>query len=129
MSEIEHAELCLGLLILPYVFGAEVWPNGIRSFGSALSQSFHWFFFFGVNKGVPPLLERTNNWGAFFFFAGWCVIAFVYVWACVPEIAGADIEDFDALFEGSWFMAFKARKIMSQRRQNIIEGRHAQKQV
>lgn len=112
-----------GLLVLPYVFGAEVWPNGIRSFGSALSQTFHWLFFFGVNKGMPGLLKQTNNWGAFLFFAGWCFLALIYVYLVVPELAGADIEDFDALFEGSWFIAFRQKKILSQRRQHVIDGR------
>ncbi len=33
--------LCLGLFILPYVFGGELFPNRLRSFGGALSQCFH----------------------------------------------------------------------------------------
>jgi len=57
-----------GLLILPYVFGGELWPNRIRSFGSALSQCFHWLFFYAMNVSLPSLLARTNNWGAFIFF-------------------------------------------------------------
>ncbi|KAG7141684.1 quinate permease like protein [Verticillium longisporum] len=31
----------VGLFILPYVFGGELWPNRIRSFGRALGQTFH----------------------------------------------------------------------------------------
>jgi MFS family permease len=30
-----------GLFVLPYVFGGELWPNRIRSFGGAISQCFH----------------------------------------------------------------------------------------
>ncbi|KAF9733451.1 MFS quinate transporter [Paraphaeosphaeria minitans] len=36
-----------------YVFGAELSPNNITSFGSALTQTFHWLFYPGVNKGTP----------------------------------------------------------------------------
>jgi hypothetical protein len=32
----------IGLYSLPYLFGAELWPNKIRSFGGASSQCFHW---------------------------------------------------------------------------------------
>ena len=31
----------IGLFILPYVFGGELWPNQIRSLGGAISQCFH----------------------------------------------------------------------------------------
>ncbi|PSN61689.1 putative sugar transporter [Corynespora cassiicola Philippines] len=101
----------VGLLVLPYVFGAELWPNNIRSFGSALSQCFHWLFYFGVNKGTPSMLSSMHNWGTFLFFAGWCFISLVYVFVAVPETAGLSLEHIDALFEGPfWQMHGKARK-------------------
>ncbi|EMC93429.1 hypothetical protein BAUCODRAFT_26720 [Baudoinia panamericana UAMH 10762] len=119
----------IGLLVLPYVFGAEVWPNQIRSFGSALCNAWHWFFFFGVNKGVPSLLARTNNWGAFLFFAGWCFIAWVYVYLTVPELAGENLEDFDALYEGPWYTAFRrSTKSMPVSAENVIEGQPVRKE-
>ncbi|KAI0484989.1 general substrate transporter [Xylariaceae sp. FL0804] len=98
----------VGLLILPYVFGGELWPNRIRSFGSAMSQMFHWLFYYGVNAGMPSLLSQTNNWGAFIFFAAWCLIALTYVYVMVPEIAGLSVEELDAIFEGGWFNAFRS---------------------
>lgn len=100
----------IGLLILPYVFGAELWPNRIRSFGSALSQMFHWLFFYGVNAGTPSILSKMDNWGAFIFFAGWCFIALIYVYLMVPEVAGLSMEEMDALFNGPWFNAYRRAK-------------------
>ncbi|KAI1492293.1 general substrate transporter [Biscogniauxia mediterranea] len=100
----------IGLLILPYVFGAELWPNRIRSFGSALSQMFHWLFFYGVNSGTPSILSSMNNWGAFLFFAGWCFVALIYVALMVPEIAGLSMEEIDEVFKGPWFNAYKRGK-------------------
>ncbi|KAJ8117059.1 hypothetical protein OPT61_g1659 [Boeremia exigua] len=101
----------VGLLVLPYVFGAELWPNNIRSFGSALSQCFHWLFYFGVNKGTPSLLKSMHNWGTFLFFAGWCFIALLYVYVAVPETSGLSIEATDKLFEGPfWQMSRQAKK-------------------
>ncbi|PVH98534.1 general substrate transporter [Periconia macrospinosa] len=101
----------VGLLVLPYVFGAELWPNNIRSFGSAFSQAFHWLFYFGLNKATPSMLSQMDNWGTFLFFAGWCFISLVYVYVAVPETAGLSLEALDSLFEGSfWQMNSKARK-------------------
>ncbi|KAF7191274.1 putative quinate permease [Pseudocercospora fuligena] len=100
----------VGLLVLPYVFGAEVWPNQLRSFGSALAQTFHWLFFFGISRGTPSILSSMDNWGAFLFFAGWCFVSLVYVYLVVPETAGQSLEEIDELFEGSWFMAWRSDK-------------------
>ncbi|KAL3457656.1 general substrate transporter [Aspergillus heterothallicus] len=103
----------IGLLILPYIFVSELWPNQLRSFGAALTQFFHWWFFFGVNKGVPSLLSSTDNWGAFLFFAGWCFLALVYAFCVVPETAGVPLEKLDELFEGPWWNTWKRSKIAS----------------
>ncbi|KAJ5273487.1 hypothetical protein N7478_008612 [Penicillium angulare] len=97
----------IGLLILPYIFGGELWPNRIRSFGSAFCQMFHWLFFYGINAGTPSLLDDTNNWGAFIFFAAFNCIAIAYVFFMVPEIAGLGVEEMDSLFRGPWFKAYK----------------------
>ncbi|KUL84540.1 hypothetical protein ZTR_08745 [Talaromyces verruculosus] len=102
----------VGLLVLPYVFVSELWPNQIRSFGAALTQTFHWLFFFGVNKAVPSLLSNTHNWGAFLFFAGWCFLALIYAFLVVPETAGVDLEKLDALFEGPWWNQYKRPKAL-----------------
>ncbi|EXA30895.1 hypothetical protein FOVG_17771 [Fusarium oxysporum f. sp. pisi HDV247] len=93
----------VGLLVLPYVFGAELWPNSIRSFGSALSQAFHWLFYFGINRATPSILSSMDSWGAFIFFAGWCLVALIYVFFAVPETAGLPLEHIDALFECPWW--------------------------
>ncbi|KAI0016590.1 putative sugar transporter [Xylariomycetidae sp. FL0641] len=86
----------VGLLILPYVFGAELWPNRIRSFGATFAQCFHWLFFYGINAGTPSLLTRTNNWGSFPLLRS--------------LIAGLSVEEIDGLFKGSWFNAWKRAK-------------------
>ncbi|CBF80575.1 hypothetical protein AN8448.2 [Aspergillus nidulans FGSC A4] len=99
----------VGLYILPYVFGGELWPNRIRSFGSALGQCFHWLFMFAMAYGTPSLLAQTNNWGAFIFFAAWCFVALVYVYLMVPETSGLSVEAMDKVFEGPWFNA--ARRV------------------
>ncbi|KAF2011988.1 putative transporter [Aaosphaeria arxii CBS 175.79] len=101
----------VGLYTLPYLFGAELWPNRIRSFGGALSQGFHWLFYFGITKATPALLNAMNQWGAFVFFVAWCVVALIYSYIMVPETAGRALENMDALFEGPWWAMRKAAKV------------------
>jgi hypothetical protein len=97
----------IGLYALPYLFGAELWPNRIRSFGGALSQGFHWIFYFAITKATPSMLSSMDQWGAFLFFAGWCLIALVYCFIMVPETAGRSLENIDALFEHPWYLIRK----------------------
>ncbi|KAJ5287024.1 general substrate transporter [Penicillium angulare] len=54
------------LYSLPYLFGAELWPNKIRSFGGELSQCFHWIFYFAIKEATPSMLNSLHQWGAFF---------------------------------------------------------------
>ncbi|TPX13735.1 uncharacterized protein E0L32_005938 [Thyridium curvatum] len=97
----------VGLFVLPYIFGGELWPNHLRSFGGAVSQTFHWLFIYAVKYSIPSLLKTTDNWGAFLFFAGWCFLGLVYVFFMVPEVSGLTVEEIDHLFKGSWFTAYK----------------------
>ncbi|CAI6014278.1 unnamed protein product [Clonostachys chloroleuca] len=93
----------VGLYSLPYLFGAELWPNRTRSFGGALSQCFHWLFLFAITKATPSILSSMKKWGAFVFFAAWCFIALVYCFIMVPETSGRSLESMNRLFEHRWY--------------------------
>lgn len=105
---------------MPYVFGGELWPNRIRSFGAALAQTFHWLFHYAMTYALPSLLSRTDNWGAFVFFAAWCAAGLIYVYLLVPEIAGLTVEEIDQMFRGSWIVSGKKPK--SQNTGDVLEG-------
>lgn len=94
----------MGLYSMPYLFGAELWPNRIRSFGGAISQCFHWAFYFAITKATPSLLSGLDQWGAFVLFAGFCVLAFAYTYFLVPETTGLGLEEINALFERPLYM-------------------------
>ncbi|KAJ5229865.1 hypothetical protein N7489_010573 [Penicillium chrysogenum] len=110
----------IGLLTLPYVFGGELWPNRIRSFGAAITQTFHWLFHYSMTFALPSLLSRTNNWGAFIFFAAWCAAALLYVYLLVPEIAGLSVEEIERVFSGPWRLF--GRQSTFRDTSSVIEG-------
>jgi hypothetical protein len=105
--------------LLPYVFGGELWPNRIRSFGGALSQTFHWLFIYAMQYSMPSILSSFHQWGAFLFFAAWCLIAIIYTLLMVPEVAGLSVEEIEDIFSGSWFNAYQTSK-----RTKIIQAQH-----
>lgn len=94
----------IGLYSLPYLFGAELWPNKIRSFGGALSQCFHWLFYFAITKATPSMLSNLHQWGAFVLFIGFCVLALLYTYFMVPETAGMSLEEINRIFERPLFL-------------------------
>ncbi|CAK7203570.1 hypothetical protein SEUCBS139899_006305 [Sporothrix eucalyptigena] len=112
---------CIGLFLLPYVFGAELWPDHLRTFGGALGQTFHWLFIYAMNYGLPSLLTKTNNWGAFLFFAAFGVVALFYVFFMVPETSELSTEEIDTIFRGPWFNAYKTNRMILE----SVEGKEA----
>ncbi|KAJ5095517.1 hypothetical protein NUU61_004873 [Penicillium alfredii] len=93
----------IGLYSLPYLFGAELWPTRIRSFGGALSQCFHWLFYFTITKATPSMIHNLHQWGAFVLFAGFCVVAIVYTYFMVPEASGLSLEETNQVFERPFY--------------------------
>ncbi|KAJ4253358.1 hypothetical protein NW762_010513 [Fusarium torreyae] len=100
----------VGLLLLSYVFGGELWPNRLRSLGSAVSQTFHWILIYAIKFSVPSMLKSMDQWGAFIFFAGWCFLGLAYVFFVVPETSNMSTEEINAVFEGPLFTAYRRSK-------------------
>lgn len=70
---------------------------------------------------MPLLGSRTDDWGAFLFFAGWGFLSLVYVFLAVPETAGLSLEQTDALFKGPWLIAYRSKKPLHSE-PSVIEG-------
>jgi MFS family permease len=96
--------VCLGIFIvafavslgpLPYVLMSELFPAAVRPLGMAVAAATAW----GVNAAVSlsflPLASAIGVSGAFFVFAGVCLIAFVFVQRLVPETKGRSLEEIE----------------------------------
>lgn len=62
-----------------------------------------------------------DEWGAFVFFGGWCLVAWLYVFFFVPEISGLDVEEIESLFEGPWYNAYKLTRKAATKLRNTDE--------
>lgn len=47
---------------------------------------------------TPPLVEGTG-YGAYVFFAAFCLLSFVWTFFVVPETAGKTLEQMDSVFK------------------------------
>ena len=61
-----------------------------KGVGIATVNSRIWNFVVGLI--TPTLVAHSHAYGAFFFFAGWLVLAFVWAYFFVPETKGISLE-------------------------------------
>lgn len=59
---------------------------------------------------TPPLVQNTG-YGAYTFFAVFCLLAFVFTFFCIPETAGKTLEEMDQVFQDVSSEAEEARKV------------------
>lgn len=83
---------------VPWAMPAEVFPSSLRAKGVALSTCSNWLNNFIIGLITPPLISGTKNFGAYVFFAAFCVFSGVWVFFCVPETMGRSLEEMDHVF-------------------------------
>jgi len=77
---------------------SEVFPSSLRAKGVALSTCSNWLFNFIIGLITPPLVESTG-FGAYVFFAVFCLLSLLWVYWFVPETAGKTLEEMDHVFK------------------------------
>ncbi|KAK0661330.1 Hexose transporter HXT10 [Lasiodiplodia hormozganensis] len=96
---------------LTWALPSEVFPNGTRAKGVALSTSVVWLANFIIGVIVPTMIEKAG-FGTYVFFAGWCILAIVWAYYLVPETKGRTLEQMDEVFGDN--SAQEEREIMAE---------------
>jgi sugar porter (SP) family MFS transporter len=117
---------------VPWAMPSEIFPSSLRAKGVALSTCSNWLNNFIIvslpiflvrwieftndQQGLitPPLVQNTG-YGAYTFFAVFCLLAFVFTFFCVPETAGKTLEEMDQVFKDVSSEAEEARKLRIER--------------
>lgn len=88
-----------------WVLLSEIFPNRVRSLALSIAVFIQWGANFAVSQTFPMLVAdeklnaRFNGAFPFWLFAGFCVLAIVFVWKFVPETKNKSLEDMDALWQ------------------------------
>ncbi|KAL9579810.1 MAG: hypothetical protein Q9212_004880 [Teloschistes hypoglaucus] len=109
MSGVLNVTQLIGLLFYMLSFGAswgpvpwampsEIFPSSLRAKGVALSTSSNWLNNFIIGLITPPLVQNTG-FGAYTFFAVFCLLSFVWTYFFVPETRGRTLEQMDHVFK------------------------------
>lgn len=73
---------------LPWTVMGEIFPSNVRSVASATTASICWLLGFILTKFFSQVSDEIGMAGSFWLFAGFCVLAAVFVITYVPETKG-----------------------------------------
>lgn len=80
---------------LKFVVASEIFPNAIRGRALAISIMVMWIADTIVGQLTPILLKEIGSAGTFWFFAFFCLIAFITVSKFLPETKGKSLEQIE----------------------------------
>lgn len=82
---------------VPWALPSEIFPSSLRGKGVAMSTCANWLNNFVIGLITPPLVERTG-YGAYIFFATFCLLSVLWTYLFVPETKGRSLEEMDNVF-------------------------------
>lgn len=82
---------------VPWALPSEIFPSSLRAKGVALSTCSNWLNNFIIGLVTPPLVQKTG-YGAYVFFAVFCLLSLVWTYFVVPETKGKGLEEMDKVF-------------------------------
>ena len=92
-----------GLQVMGWLTGSEIYPLGVRGAGTSAQSATLWGSNVLITLTLLPLVETIGLGPTMWVYAGFNVIAFIFVWRYFPEVAGRSLEDIEAsLAEGTF---------------------------
>ncbi|CAI5756075.1 unnamed protein product [Candida verbasci] len=82
----------------PFVVGAEVFDQNIRSFVQAINAAASWIPIFIMSRLTTNMISAMQ-YGIYFFFASLAILTIPFVYFLLPETKGIALEDMDKLFD------------------------------
>ncbi|KAI5692560.1 hypothetical protein M8J75_008109 [Diaphorina citri] len=95
----------LGMLQLPWVMIAELFPLSVRGIMGGIVCSLGYLFIFTTVKMYPDLMYLLNMGGMMWAFSCACLLAMVFIQAFLPETQGKTLLEIENHFRGKKNMA------------------------
>ncbi|KAF4966682.1 hypothetical protein FSARC_5671 [Fusarium sarcochroum] len=87
-----------GLGPVPFTYSAEAFPLHIRPLGMASATAVTWAFNFLLSFTWPMMEKSFTPQGAFYWYATWNIIGFVFAYFLLPETKALSLEELDLVF-------------------------------
>ncbi len=76
----------------------EIYPNRVRGRAVAVATAANWGTAFLVTQTFLSLIDRIGTSNTFWLFAGFSVIAYVWIWKRVPETKNRSLEEIQTMW-------------------------------
>ncbi|KAF7547857.1 hypothetical protein G7Z17_g7430 [Cylindrodendrum hubeiense] len=87
-----------GMGPVPFTYSAEAFPLHIRSLGMASATSITWAFNFLLSFSWPQMDDSFGEGNAFFWYAAWNLVGWVFAYFLLPETKALTLEELDLVF-------------------------------
>lgn len=84
---------------IPWLVMSEMFPLRARGPAGSISVLSNWLAAFIVTLTFNSLQSSLTVPGAYWFYAGWLLLGFVFVYLLMPETKGKTLEEIEALFD------------------------------
>lgn len=74
-------------------------PLSVRGIGTSLSTATNWAGNLLIGSTYLSLMAEITPAGAFGFYAGLCLLGWLFVLSCFPETAGLSLEEVQMVFK------------------------------
>ncbi|GJM95567.1 hypothetical protein PR202_ga12323 [Eleusine coracana subsp. coracana] len=95
------ATFSLGFGPVIWMYGSEILPLRLRAQGTGVGTAVNRVMSAVVGMTFISVYEAVGMAGSFYIFAAFSGLAWVFVYACLPETKGKSLEEMEALFDGS----------------------------
>jgi sugar porter (SP) family MFS transporter len=93
-----------GLQVMGWLTGSEIYPLGVRGAGTSAQAATLWGSNVIITLTLLPMVETLGVGPTMWVYAGFNVIAFIFVLRYFPEVAGRSLEDIEtSLREGTFY--------------------------
>ncbi|XP_065212247.1 facilitated trehalose transporter Tret1-like [Planococcus citri] len=87
----------LGFGPYPWVIVAEIFHPSVKSFSSAFTTSICWFLCFLITRLFTTFVDMLGSSGTFWLFAGFCLIALIFLIVQLPDTQGKSFQEIQDL--------------------------------
>lgn len=108
-------EVCIVLLDYLVVFLCIICSQGelfgleVRGIGTSLGTAMNWAANLLIGSTYLSLMAAITPAGAFGFYAGLCLLGWLFCLFCFPETAGLSLEEVQSIFKSGYGIGASAR--------------------
>jgi len=88
-----------GMGPVPWTVNSEIYPLKFRSMGNSVSSAVNWVSNIIVSQIFPVIVGVIGTGTTFVGFAGFCLLAILFIFCFVPETKGLSMSEISRLFE------------------------------